>query len=276
MEKECPKSYAAVVLAAGQGKRMGGNVHKQYLLLQGRPVLYYSLKAFEDSPVDDIVLVVGKGEVDYCKMEIVQKYGFTKVSRIVAGGSQRYHSVFQGLRAVRQADYVLIHDGARPFVDAGMIARSMDGAKKYGACVAGMPSKDTIKLIDAQGFAQSTPKRDRVWIVQTPQAFSFALIWQAYATLMEIESVKNQGASVDGDSAQVFLPPQSESHNGAGMLNPQKVRNLLDNWDKAQITDDAMLVELLSDIPVKLVEGSYKNVKLTTPEDMLLAEAFVK
>ena len=109
MEKQ---KYAAIVLAAGSGKRMNSQVHKQYLIIQDRPVLYYSLKAFEDSAVDEIVLVVGKGEEEFCRREIVYKYGISKVKAIVEGGKERYHSVFEGLKQTSDADYVLIHDGA--------------------------------------------------------------------------------------------------------------------------------------------------------------------
>ena len=107
MEKQ---KYAAIVLAAGSGKRMNSKVHKQYLIIQDRPVLYYSLKAFEDSAVDEIVLVVGKGEEKFCRKEIVDKYGISKVKAIVEGGKERYHSVFEGLKQTSDADYVLIHD----------------------------------------------------------------------------------------------------------------------------------------------------------------------
>ena len=109
MEKQ---KYAAIVLAAGSGKRMNSQVHKQYLIIQDRPVLYYSLKEFEDSAVDEIVLVVGKGEEEFCRREIVDKYGISKVKAIVEGGKERYHSVFEGLKQTSDADYVLIHDNS--------------------------------------------------------------------------------------------------------------------------------------------------------------------
>ena len=137
-EKRC----AAVVLAGGQGKRMGTAVAKQYLLLQGKPVLYYSLAAFEQSElIDDIILVTGKGQISYCKEEIVEKYGFRKVRAIVEGGAERYHSVFNGLAEAEQAeaDYIFIHDGARPFVDEEILERVFRETVEYRACVAGMP-----------------------------------------------------------------------------------------------------------------------------------------
>ncbi|MBR4983065.1 MAG: 2-C-methyl-D-erythritol 4-phosphate cytidylyltransferase [Lachnospiraceae bacterium] len=229
---------AAVCLAAGQGKRMESKIQKQYLLIQDKPVLYYALKAFQDSPVQEVVLVVGAGEEEYCRKEIVDAYGFTKVKAIVTGGKERYHSVFHGLQAVTEADYVLIHDGARPFLTQEIIARCMEGAKEYKACVAGMPVKDTIKLSDDEQNIESTPQRSKVWMIQTPQAFDYALIKDAYTILIEQE---NQGI-------QTAIP----------------------------VTDDAMVVEYFMNQKVHLVYGSYENIKITTPEDMRIAEAFLK
>lgn len=232
------KKVAAICLAAGQGKRMESKVQKQYLLIEDKPVLYYALKAFQDSPVEEVVLVVGAGEEEYCKKEIVDNYGFTKVKAIVAGGKERYHSVFHGLQAIEDADYVLIHDGARPFLTQEIIERCIDGAKKYRACVAGMPVKDTIKLADGEQNIESTPERSRVWMIQTPQAFEYTLIKEAYTILIEQE---NQGVKTS-------IP----------------------------VTDDAMVVEYFLNQKVHLVHGSYENIKITTPEDMRIAEVFVR
>ena len=257
------KSYAAIVLAAGKGKRMHSSVQKQFLLLDGKPLLYYSLRAFEDSPVERVILVTGEEEISFCRQEIVERFGFSKVCGIVAGGKERYHSVYAGLCALeawagwrperpepgtkpepgwqpasdsRIVDdcCVLIHDGARPFVDQGIIGRVMEDAAAYGACAAGMPSKDTVKLADGRGFAARTPDRSCVWTVQTPQAFSYALIRGAYDRMMEKEEYQSR------------------------------------------ITDDAMVVETMTGGKVKLTEGSYRNLKVTTPEDMAVAEALLR
>lgn len=233
------KRFAAIVLAAGKGKRMRSTVQKQFLLLDGKPLLWYSLDAFEHSPVQDIVLVSGAEETEYCRNEIVKGYGFQKVRAIVPGGKERYHSVYEGLKALEEklgygeGDYVMIHDGARPFADAGIIERVMRDAAVYGACVAGMPSKDTVKLSDEKGFAATTPDRSYVWTIQTPQTFSYSLIKSAYDKMMSREEYQ-QG-----------------------------------------VTDDAMVVESMTDCKVKLTEGSYRNIKVTTPEDMAVAEAFL-
>ena len=229
MEKQ---KYAAIVLAAGSGKRMNSQVHKQYLIIQDRPVLYYSLKEFEDSAVDEIVLVVGKGEEEFCRREIVDKYGISKVKAIVEGGKERYHSVFEGLKQTSDADYVLIHDGARPFVNQDIIRRCMQEVQKYQACVVGMPVKDTIKIADEEGYAKQTPDRKNVWMIQTPQTFSYALIYEAYEEMLKKE-----------DTAS---------------------------------TDDAMVLERIKGKKSKLIEGSYRNIKITTPEDLLIANVYLQ
>lgn len=229
---------AAVVLAAGKGKRMQSDVAKQYLMLCGKPVLYYALKAFEDSVVDEVILVTSADEIAYCKEEIVKKYGFAKVTKIIAGGKERYHSVHAGLSAMSQCDYALIHDGARPFVTPEMVERILEELQKHDAVVVGMPCKDTIKIVDAENFVQNTPNRNLVWQVQTPQSFQYSLIKTAYDTLIEKE-------------------------------NELKEKNI-------NITDDAMVVEYFMGKRVKMLEGSYQNMKITTPEDLLIANSFLE
>lgn len=226
------EKITAIVLAGGSGKRMNSSVPKQYLMLAGKPVLYYALHAFDESDVTDIVLVVGAGEVAYCRDEIVHKYGIEKVHSIVEGGKERYDSVYRGLLAAEGADYVLIHDGARPLVTREIIARSIAGAKKYSACVVGMPVKDTIKTVDENGFVEGTPDRNRLWQIQTPQSFAYSLVKDAYAKVL--------------------------SEDGTG------------------ITDDAMVVERATGLAVKTIEGSYQNLKITTPEDLFVAEVYLK
>lgn len=226
----------AIVLAAGRGKRMQSEVAKQYLLVRNKPVLYYSLKAFQDSIADEIILVTAESEITYCKEEIVDKYAITKVSQIVAGGKERYHSVYNGLKACKDAEVVLIHDGARPFVDEAIIERNVRMVKEHGACVTGMPVKDTIKISDAEGYVKETPRRDLIWTIQTPQTFRYDLIRNSY---------------------DVFLAREEEYSK------------------QYSVTDDSMVAEIFGGIKVKLVEGSYNNVKITTPEDMVLAEAIL-
>ena len=224
-------TYTAVVLAAGSGSRMKSNVKKQFMDMLGKPLIYYALKQFQDSPVDDIILVTGEDAISYCKEEIVEKYHFTKVKKIVAGGKERYNSVYNALKEAER-EYVLIHDGARAFVDQEIIARAMAGVKEYKACVIGMPVKDTIKVVDEEGYAVDTPKRSTLWQVQTPQCFVTEEIREAYEKMMN--------TSQDG------------------------------------ITDDAMVMEQYGTRRIRLLEGNYNNLKMTTPEDILVGEMLLK
>ena len=229
MQKE---KCTAIVLSAGQGKRMGTKVQKQYLEIEGKPVLYYSLHAFEQSPIiDEIVLVVGENQKEYCEKEIISKYQLSKVKRIVQGGAERYHSVWNGLQEVTEG-YVFIHDGARPFVTEEIIVRVYEEVVRSKACVVGMPVKDTIKIADLEGYADSTPDRSLLWMIQTPQVFETKLVKEAYEKLMEQKEIR--------------------------------------------VTDDAMVVEQMLRAKVKLVQGSYENIKITTPEDLQIAALFVR
>lgn len=227
----------AIVLAAGSGKRMESSTKKQYMLIDGKPIIYYSLKTFQESFVDEIVLVVSPGDMVYCKKEIVEKYGFSKVRHIVEGGKERYHSVAIGLECISDYGFVFIHDGARPMITEEILERALSCVKDYNACVVGMPVKDTIKIADDAGNIVSTPNRNLVWMVQTPQVFESSLIKKAYRKLISNEE------------------------------------NLLK--EGIAITDDAMVVETLTGHPVKLISGSYQNIKITTPEDILIAENFL-
>lgn len=230
----------AIVLAAGQGRRMGTKIQKQYLELEGKPVLYYSLHVFEKSKVvDDVILVVGKGQESYCYSEIIEKYHLKKIKAVIPGGKERYESVYLALKYIAEQKnvagtngIVFIHDGARPFVDEEMILRAYHTVQEFDACVVGMPVKDTIKVVDEENFAKETPDRRTLWSVQTPQVFRTSVVQNAYFKLME----------------------QSE----------------------IQVTDDAMVVEQILNRPVKLVEGAYENIKITTPEDIFVAESFLK
>lgn len=227
----------AIVLAAGRGKRMHSDVHKQYLLIDEKPVLYYSLKTFEDSFVDDVVLVTGAQEIEYCRKEIVERYGLKKVRQIVAGGKERYHSVYNGIKACKECDYLLIHDGARPFITEEILLRSLSAVREYGACAVGVRVKDTVKIEDGSGFISETPNRGLLWNVQTPQAFTFPEIREAYGKLIENEeAILAQGIAV---------------------------------------TDDTMVYQYFFDRKVRLIEGAYENIKITTPGDLRVAETFL-
>ena len=223
----------AIVLAGGQGKRMGTGTAKQFLDLGGRPVICHCLKTFEDSFIDDIILVCQSGSEEYCREQIVNKYGFRKVVKIVAGGAERYDSVYNGLIAADGTDYVFIHDGARPFVTQYVLERCLHYVQKYGAAVAAVKAKDTVKLEDGDGFIKDTPDRSLVWLMQTPQVFDYKLIRDCYEKLEgSKERLKEAGVAV---------------------------------------TDDTMVAKMFADKDAKLVESSDFNLKITTPDDMVIA-----
>ena len=214
---------------------MGTQTAKQYLELEGRPILAYALEVFEQSEVvDDILLMTDEEHVDYCKKEICETYGIKKVSAVASGGKERYESVWKALCILKergQTGYVMIHDGARPFITEEILKRVYEQVQEKKACVVGMPVKDTIKLINKEGQIVNSPDRSLVWQAQTPQVFELPLIIEAFERQMKD--------------------------------------------DCSHITDDAMVVEKQMGISVYMVEGSYNNIKITTPEDLVIARAFL-
>lgn len=176
------KYISAVIVAAGMGKRMKSSISKQFLPIGGRPILSHTIKKFNDCKyIDEIIIVTREEERDYCKKEIVEKYNFSKVTCIVYGGKERQDSVYNGLLAVnKKCDIVLIHDGVRPFVDPKSIISGIKGAVNYGACVVGVPVKDTIKVVSDDNDIIDTPKRSTLWAAQTPQCFQYDIIFTAY------------------------------------------------------------------------------------------------
>lgn len=220
----------AIIMAAGKGSRMKVNKNKQFILIKDKPILAYTIEKFEKSSlIDEIVLVASEDEVDYCKREIVYKYNFTKVTKVVSGGSERQKSVMKGLKAVKNADIVLIHDGARPFVSSRIIEDGIRYAKIYGGAACGVEPKDTIKVKDRNGFSEKTLNRNELFCVQTPQCFKYDLIFDAHIK-----------AEKDGILA----------------------------------TDDTAVFEMAKN-KVYLYEGSYNNLKITTPDDLYAAENLI-
>lgn len=223
-------SVIVLIPAAGQGRRMGTAVSKQYLNLAGRPVLAHTLALFDSHPlIDAIYLLAPAADCADCRRQIVERYGFVKVRAVVAGGAERQQSVANGLKACAAAadDIILVHDGVRPFFPAELLAEIIATAREVGGCVVGVPVKDTIKTVVA-GRIAGTPERSQLWQAQTPQAFPFAVLQRAYAAA------------------------EREGFRG---------------------TDDASLVERLG-LPVAMLAGSDRNIKITTPEDLQLARAF--
>ncbi len=224
-----------LIPAAGTGRRMGGSVSKQYLELAGKPILAHTLTLFENHPlIENIYPIVPPGDIPYCQKQIIDHYGFSKVRRIVAGGTERQDSVRNGLNALDEDGLnqsqrpVLIHDGARPLFDCQCLSTLIEIVAETGACTIGVPVKDTIKNVENNHITNS-PNRNRLWQAQTPQGFQYRLIREAF-----------DRADEDGFIA----------------------------------TDDASLLERLG-YPVQMLEGDYRNIKVTTPEDILIAVALL-
>lgn len=221
----------AIILAAGSGKRFSSDKKKQFVELFGKPLLYYSLKAFSESKVDEIIVVTSKDDIDFVREDIVKKYGFTKVTSIVEGGAERYDSVYNGLKVC--GGYIcLIHDSARAMINVELINRCIEETFKYRAVVPAVTPKDTIRVRDAE-FGGETIDRNTLCIIQTPQCFDIALIKSAFEGLYKTD------------------------------------------YKTLGITDDAMVVEKFTDTKVRLIEGDYKNIKVTTPEDIVIAKMFL-
>lgn len=214
----------AIIVAAGKGSRMKSECPKQFIEVKGRPILYYTIKAFENSNVDEIIVVTGEEYISYVREEIVTRYEFQKVSNVIQGGDERYESVYRGLLSMVDCGYVMVHDAARPFVTSAFINEMIEAVWQQDAVIAGVKAKDTVKMIDENGYVESTPNRERVWNIQTPQAFAYDLLKNAYDKVIG------------------------------------------DQFTKA--TDDAMVVEYATKQRIKVMEGSYGNIKITTPEDL--------
>ena len=224
-----------LIPAAGMGRRMGAEVNKQYLELAGKPILAHTLALFEHSPlIEYIYPILPAEEIDYCHEQIILKYGFSKVRRLVPGGAERQDSVRNGLRALQQEGLdqperiVLVHDGARPLFNPQLLSELISLIAIKGACIVGTPAKDTIKEVD-EGLIRSTPERKRLWQAQTPQGFRYQLFAEAF-----------------------------KSADEAGFVG----------------TDDASLLERIGQ-PVAVLAGDYRNIKVTTPEDLVIAAALL-
>ena len=223
---------SAIIVAGGKGRRMGTQISKQYIKIEGVEILAITLSKFEESKfIDNAVLVVPKDDVDFCSENIIKKYGFKKITKVIPGGDERQDSVYNGLLSLpKETDIVVIHDGVRPFVSLDIIEKSISEAQKYGACGAAVPVKDTIKIADESGFVKSTPDRKNIFAIQTPQTFKYDVILKAH------EMAQKSGK---------------------------------------KYTDDTKLIEEMG-MKVKLFEGSYSNIKITTPEDLYIGEYIYK
>lgn len=226
------KNIGAIVVAAGAGTRMGTIPAKQFLELEGKPVIVHALGAFQNSPLMDRVVVVCRNEDVKTLEELVSVHRLSKVDRIVGGGPERQDSVWNGIRTFegRRPEIVLVHDGVRPFVQQKLIRSVTRAAIEAGAAVPGVHSKDTVKASNGGIFVDRTLDRNNIWLVQTPQAFQFDLLYDAYRRALA---------------------------------------------DKFYGTDDAALVERMGK-SIRIVEGNHENIKITTPEDLVLAHVIAK
>lgn len=223
----------AIILAGGKGKRMGLERSKQYIELQGKPVIQYSIETFmAHQQINEIIFVVAKEDINYFQEHIINQMTMTKPYKVIAGGAERQNSVYNGLMAIEmpQKDtIVLIHDAARPMMSKEQVTNCILEVKQYEAVSIGMPVKDTIKVVNENGLVVETPERKRLWLTQTPQGFSYGLLKKAHDDAIENSFVG---------------------------------------------TDDASLVEAIGH-PVRMIEGSYENIKITTKEDLIIAEAYI-
>lgn len=220
-----------VIAAAGSGSRMGGKINKQYILLKSRPLLAYSLDVFEKMElVDEIVIVAQAREIEYCEREVVKRFSYQKVSRVVAGGLERQDSIWAGLEELNSnTDFVAVHDGARPFVTSELIEEVLKEAVRWGAAIPGVAVRDTLKQVDRDNFVRQTLDRSSVFAIQTPQIFRYCELHKAYEYARE---------------------------------------------QRVKATDDASLFEKYIG-RVKVVPGDYRNLKITTPEDLAIARTIL-
>lgn len=223
---------SVIVAAAGMSNRMGSKINKQFIWIEGKPILAHTIEKFEKCRyIDEIIIVSKEEEIEYCRKEIVKKYKFNKVSNIVRGGKKRQDSVYNGILALNEkTDIVLTHDGARPFVKIESIVDGIKGVLDFGACVIGVPVTDTIKVVESDDIVKNTPDRSTIWAAQTPQCFRKEILIEGYD-----DAIKNRFSA----------------------------------------TDDSSIVEKVG-YNVKMIMGSYSNIKITTPEDIIVAESLFK
>lgn len=225
---------AAIIAAAGLGRRMQQDTPKTYLRLSGKPILLHTLEVFERVPeVHEVLVVVHREDLEFCQQEIIDPHPLKKVLRLAPGGKERQDSVYNALKILMKeaetVEIILVHDGARPLVEPALVSQVVAAARRHGAAVPGIPCQDTLKRVNPKGEVVETVDRRDLWQIQTPQGFRAALLWQAYQEAMQREFYA---------------------------------------------TDEAALVEALGKT-VAVVPGSFLNLKITTPDDLKMAEAIL-
>ena len=222
-------NYTVMMPAAGSGQRMGAGYNKLFLELEGKPILIHTLDVFEQDPTCDGMILAVKPEERERINEMLNQFGITKVHTFVTGGSERQYSVLACVKAHKTNGIVLVHDAARPFIHRQTIQELVSVAELHGAAIAGVKTKDTMKLA-VNGIIEKTIERENLWIIQTPQAFQYELLLKA------------------------TIKAEVEGYFG---------------------TDESMLVERLG-YPVRIVESTYDNVKMTTQEDLVFGEILLR
>jgi len=220
-------SCGVIIPAAGQGKRMGMGINKQYILLNDKPIIIHTIEKFINiSWISEIVLVVHPNEINKMN-DLLDKYQI-KVKSVIPGGKERQDSIYNGLEYI-DSDWVMVHDGARPFISKESLESLYHTVKEKNAVALGVPVKDTIKIIDDSGIITNTPNRKSLWAIQTPQAFRLSLLKESYQKAKEEEYIG---------------------------------------------TDDASLVERTGQ-EVSVLQGDYRNIKITTIDDLIIAKAIL-
>jgi 2-C-methyl-D-erythritol 4-phosphate cytidylyltransferase len=226
------KRVAALIPAAGSGRRMGGMIPKPFLRVGAREILARTLDVFETcDAIHEVWVIVAPEQTTFCQQAIIERYGFRKVKGVVTGGTTRQESVWHGLQRLgNNVDVVVVHDGVRPFVTDAILYETINHAVRYGAAISAVPVKDTLKRVSEAGDVEATVARDHLWRVQTPQAFQRYLLQAAFLHALDRGVVA---------------------------------------------TDEAGLLESLGK-SVKVVLGVESNFKVTTPDDLVLAENMLR
>ena len=221
----------AIIVAAGKSIRLKDRLPKQFLEIANKPILAHTVEKFERCDlVDGILMVVPEDYLGYCSTEVVDRFDFRKINKIISGGEERHDSVYNGLLAIpNNTSIVLVHDGVRPFISVSKIEESINLCKEYKAVILALPVKETIKRVE-DDYVVTTLNRENIWTVQTPQAFDYKLLLDAYQKAKEYGFVG---------------------------------------------TDDSSLVERIG-VKIRVLEGEENNIKITTKEDLILAEQILR